>query len=64
MTEVAPEIGQPEPVRPGPDRDDKAEDEFGVSPELVLAVRDCLREGRLEEAATWSSAFTPPIWLT
>ena len=50
MTEVAPEIGQPEPVRPGPDRDDKAEDEFGVSPELVHGVRDCLHEGRLEEA--------------
>ena len=50
MTEAAPKIGQSEPVRPGPDRDDKAEDEFGVSPELILGVRDSLREGRLAEA--------------
>jgi magnesium transporter len=49
VTEAAPEIGQPEPVRPGPDREDKSEHEFGVSPDLVTAVRDCLQDGRQSE---------------
>ena len=50
MTEAVPDIGRPEPVGPDPDRDDRADYEFGVSPELVAALRDCLNEGRLAEA--------------
>ncbi|UEM22298.1 magnesium transporter [Skermanella mucosa] len=49
MTEAAPEIERPEPVRPGPDRDDEAEHEFGVSHELVNGVREKLEDGRLGE---------------
>jgi len=52
VTEAAPEIERPEPVRPGTDREDKAEHEFGVSPELVQGVRESLQEGRLAEART------------
>ncbi|EWY36060.1 magnesium transporter [Skermanella stibiiresistens SB22] len=47
MTEAAPESERPEPLRPGPDHED--ENEFGVSPELVNAVRDDLDDGRIGE---------------
>ncbi|HYI73558.1 MAG TPA: magnesium transporter [Skermanella sp.] len=50
MTEAVPDIGRPEPVGPDPDRDDRADYEFGVSPELVAGLRDCLNEGRFAEA--------------
>jgi magnesium transporter len=48
VTEAAPDIGRPPPVEP--DRDGRVDYEFGVSPELVSEVRDCLDQGRISEA--------------